>query len=204
MSPGSQMGHFSIDGDRIGVHVEPLEVELLSGLVGQVRAVLIERGSEVGDSNVFAADDGADEAAMRAAREHSMTPLPPPTDAVRARLLPSGRMDASERAGASAIEFRRLTESDLRRSKITDADRVLALLERGETDLDMDLDEAQALLRAVNDVRLSLGARLGVEESTPYPREIRDEQDQALAIYFWAGSVQEELIEAISALDDVD
>jgi len=199
MSAYSQLDHFSIDGTRIGVHLDPHEIELLTGLIGQVRALLIERGVEVGDSDVFAADDAADEAAMLSALEHSLRPLPPPTDEVLARLLPSGRRDDAERAGASAIEFRRLTESDLRQAKISDADRALAILDAGEAGATMDLDEAEAVLRAINDVRLSLGARLHVEESTPYPRRIRDERDQALAIYFWTGSVQEELVTVLAA-----
>lgn len=200
MSTHSQLDHFSVDGDRIGVHVDEHEAELLSGLIGQVRALLIERGSEVGDSSVFAADDGADETAMLSALEHSLTPLPPPTDEVLARLLPSGRRDNADRAGASAIEFRRLTENDLRRSKITDADRALAVLDAGDSVHTIAPDDAQAVLRALNDVRLSLGARLEVTEDTPYPRRIRNEHDQALAIYFWTGSVQEELVTVLGAV----
>ncbi len=200
MSTHSHLEHFSVDGDRIGVHVDPHESELLSGLIGQVRALLIERGSEVGDSSVFAADDGADETAMLSALEHSLMPLPPPTDEVLARLLPSGRRDDTERAGASAIEFRRLTESDLRRSKIIDADRALAVLDVGGSEESIAPDDAQAVLRALNDVRLSLGARLEVTEDTPYPRRIRNEHDQALAIYFWTGSVQEELVTVLAAV----
>jgi len=199
MSAHSQLDHFSIDGTRIGVHLDPHEIELLSGLIGQVRALLIERGAEVGDSDVFAVDDAADEAAMLSALERSLSPVQPPTDEVLARLLPSGRRDHAERAGASAIEFRRLTESDLRRAKIADADRALAILGAGEAGATMDTDDADALLRAINDVRLSLGARLKVEESTPYPRRIRDERDQALAIYFWTGGVQEELVTVLAA-----
>ncbi|PRZ30492.1 uncharacterized protein DUF2017 [Antricoccus suffuscus] len=200
MSAHLQLDHFSIDGERIGVHVDPHESELLSGLIGQVRALLIERGSEVGDSSAFAADDGADETAMLSALEHSLTPLPPPTDEVLARLLPSGRRDNAERAGGSAIEFRRLTEGDLRRSKIADADQALAVLTAGESGASLNSGEAQSLLRAINDVRLSLGARLDVTEDTPYPRSIRNEHDQALAIYFWTGSVQEELVTVLGAV----
>lgn len=192
--------HFWSENDRLGLQVEPFEVDLLGELIGQVRALLMERATEVGAGQPFAVELD-DEEALIASLESALTPLPPPTDEVIARLLPGGRMDRSEQADASAVEFRRLTEDDLRRTKITDADKALEVLGRIESAPTMTLAEGEQLLRAINDVRLSLGARLNVEEDTAYPRKIRNEQDQALAIYFWTGGLQQELVDAVMALD---
>ena len=62
-------------------------------------------------------------------------------------------------------------------------------------------DQAQAWLRALNDVRLALGVRLGVTE------EFEDEWNQldpldpratAFEVYAWLGDVQESLVQALS------
>jgi hypothetical protein len=62
-------------------------------------------------------------------------------------------------------------------------------------------DQAQAWLRALNDVRLTLGVRLGVTE------EFEDEWGQldpldpratAFEVYAWLGDVQESLVQALS------
>lgn len=191
------MRHFTVESDRIAVSFQDVEREILTGFFGQVRAILHERAAETGHSGEYAAP-ADDQEALFASLESQSQPLPPPDDPAIARLLPSGRRDDGHAAGESAIEFRRLTEHDLRSTKIRDAERAEALIDSGG---ELDLDDASALLRAINDVRLSLGARLEVEEDTPYPRKIRTEQDQALAIYFWTGGVQEELLEALLEID---
>lgn len=192
------MRHFTVHGDRIAVRFHDVEREILTGFFGQVRAILHERAAETGQSGAYA-ESGDDEEALFASLESQSRPLPPPDDPAIARLLPSGRRDDGPAAGESAIEFRRLTESDLRGGKVRDAERSEALIESGG---ELDLEDATALLRAINDVRLSLGARLAVEEDTPYPHKIRTEHDQALAIYFWTGGVQEELLEALLEIDE--
>lgn len=192
------MRHFTVHGNRISVAFHDVEREILTGFFGQVRAILHERAAETGQSGAFA-EPADDEEALFASLEAQSRPLPPPDDPAIARLLPSGRRDDGQAAGESAIEFRRLTENDLRGGKVRDAERAEALI---ESDGEIDLEGAMVLLRAINDVRLSLGARLEVEEDTPYPRKIRTEEDQALAIYFWTGGVQEELLEALLEIDD--
>lgn len=192
------MRYFKVSGGRIQPRFKEFETDLLVEFFGQVRTLLIERGADVGQSTVFA-EDPADDAALFAQLDAEAQPIPPPSDEVLARLLPSGRRDETARAGESAIEFRRFTEPDLRAGKINDANRAETVLRGRDA---MSVDDAETLLRAINDVRLSLGARLDVEESTPYPEQIRTEQDQALAIYFWTGAVQEELVAAVSRVID--
>ena len=192
------MRYFTVRGDRIAVRFQEIERELLTGFFGQVRAILRERAIETGHAGTYA-ESGEDAESLLASLEQRSRPLPPPDDPAIARLLPSGRRDEVQGAGESAIEFRRLTEQDLRDGKIADADRAERMV---ADEADLSLDDATALLRAINDVRLSLGARLEVEEDTPYPTSITNEHEQALAIYFWTGGVQEELLEAIFDIDD--
>lgn len=192
------MRHFRVRRGQIVMSFKPFEADLLIEFFGQVRALLLERAAEVGQSSAYAEDPG-DDTALLAALESSMRPVPPPTDAVLARLLPSGRRDVAPSSGESAVEFRRFTESDLRERKVQDATTAENLMRDEQA---ISLDEAQALLRALNDVRLSLGTRLEVDEDTPYPRKITTDRDQALAIYFWIGGVQEQLLDALMSLDE--
>lgn len=192
--------HFRIHDNAIRLSLRDVERELLTGFFRQVRAILLERAAEVGQSGLVdetARGDDAD--SILANLESQSRPLPPPDDPAIARLLPSGRRDFSPQAGDSAIEFRRLTETDLRATKLNDAKRAGELV--AMNDVELTLEDANVLLRAINDVRLSLGARLDVAENTEYPHEILTEQDQALAIYFWAGGMQEELLEVIIEID---
>lgn len=190
----------ALGGGRIRAHIESAEAELLTNFVGQVAALIEERAIEVGAGSAVQPDDADDEVALLASLERSLAHIPEPEDDVLARLLPGSRRDADdETAGADADEFRRLTEADLRGTKLSDAQSVLRLLATEATDVDLDGGQAEQLLRALNDVRLSLGARLEVTEATPFPRRARNERDQALRIYFWTGGVQEELLAAISA-----
>jgi len=60
-------------------------------------------------------------------------------------------------------------------------------------------EEADAWLRALNDLRLVLGTRLNVQEDT-FARELRpdDPRAPALAIYSYLSWIQEQLVETLS------
>lgn len=98
---------------------------------------------------------------------------PPPDDPALARLLP----DAYRDDPAAAADYRRRTEDDLREGKRDAARRVLDSLRpldpprSGGTRVQLDRDAAEAWLATLNDLRLVLGARLGLE---------RDEDTDAL------------------------
>src|SRR5699024_8818657 len=96
----------------------------------------------------------------------------PPTDAALRRLLPDGftTPDGETSDPEAAAEFRRFTERGLRDGKIRDAKVVLETIGDvpGETDGDegvdfeLDADQAQAWLRSLNDMRLTIAERLEV------------------------------------------
>jgi hypothetical protein len=64
----------------------------------------------------------------------------------------------------------------------------------------LSAEEADAWLRALNDLRLVLGTRLDVQEDT-FAEELRpdDPRAPALAVYGYLSWVQEQLIEALSS-----
>ncbi|WP_017558336.1 DUF2017 domain-containing protein [Nocardiopsis baichengensis] len=121
-----------------------------------------------------------------------------PEDPVLARLLPDAYTGDREAAG----DFRRYTEGDLRRHKRENAEAVMAGLEGlgpGGGELVLDTGDAHAWLKALNDVRLALGTRLGVEEDGGATR-VRAEAASdraALGVYEWLGRLQETLVQAL-------
>jgi uncharacterized protein DUF2017 len=60
-------------------------------------------------------------------------------------------------------------------------------------------DEADAWLRALNELRLVLGTRLDVTEETDYERlDPADPRDRELAIYAYLSWLQEQLVDAVA------
>lgn len=123
-------------------------------------------------------------------------PTSPPQDPVLARLLPDAYRDDPEAAG----EFRRYTEQDLRSGKVAAAQTVLATLPAEGGQVRLGPEDAQAWLRALNDVRLAIGTVLGITEdyedeleaaSSAHPRSAY------LEVYHWLGYLQDSLVRAL-------
>ncbi len=123
-------------------------------------------------------------------------PARAPEDPALARLLPDAYRDDPDAAG----EFRRYTEQSLRSAKQENAQAVLETLPADGGPVKLAADQAQAWLRALNDVRLVLGVRLGVTEEFEDQWEELDPDDPlsaAFEIYAWLGAVQESLVQAL-------
>ena len=90
-------------------------------------------------------------------------PVASPEDPVLRRLLPDASGDEEE-----AAQLRRLSEGSLRESKTSDLRTARMLLERSP--LAVPDDQAPVLGRALNDVRLTLSARLDIEEESDADR----------------------------------
>lgn len=84
-----------------------------------------------------------------------------PRDGALARLLPPGVHGDSADEQAAAGEFRALTEDSVRQSKTADLQRAVAALQVNPVVLEEP--DAVAFGRALNDVRLVLSARLGID-----------------------------------------
>ncbi len=123
--------------------------------------------------------------------------LSTPDDPVLARLLPDGYRDDPDAAG----EFRKYTEPGLRSTKQQAALQMLDSLPDAGGRIQLTQEQAQAWLKALNDVRLALGVRLDVTEDfeqqwTKLNRD--DPQWAAYEVYAWLGAVQESLVQALA------
>ncbi|MDR3034322.1 MAG: DUF2017 domain-containing protein [Kitasatospora sp.] len=140
-------------------------------------------------------DGGPDTGQLEAMFALSDSALPP-DDPVLARLLPDAYPDDPAAAG----EFRRYTESGLRSGKVAAARTVLDTLPEDGGRIRLSLDEAQAWLRSLNDIRLALGIRLEVTEDRDAMLERAGQggpQAAGLWIYDWLTLLQETLVEAL-------
>jgi Domain of unknown function (DUF2017) len=113
-------------------------------------------------------------------------------DPVLARLFP----DAYREDDEASAEFRRYTEVGLRDGKRANAELVLRTLGEGG-EIVLDAEQAQAWLRALNDLRLALGTRLDVTEDTPPLLAADDPRGAPFAAYDWLTYLQESLVHAI-------
>jgi len=71
--------------------------------------------------------------------------------------------------------------------------------------IDLDHDSANAWLGAINDIRLALGVRLGVEKKSQEELALLAPDDPlrgVYAVYTWLGWLQETLLSAL--IDDSD
>ncbi len=119
-----------------------------------------------------------------------------PDDPVLARLFPDAYSGDPDAAG----EFRRYTEGSLRDQKRDAARQVSAGLPESSGRLVIGAEEAEAWLRALNDVRLALGTRLGVTEEAheEFARMARGDPDYpGYAAYDWLSFLQESLVRAL-------
>jgi hypothetical protein len=120
-----------------------------------------------------------------------------PEDPVLARLLPDGYRDDPDAAG----EFRKYTEPGLRSAKQQAALQMLDTLPDEGGKIQLTSDQAQAWLKALNDVRLALGVRLAVTEDFEQQwtkLKQNDPQWAAYEVYAWLGAVQESLVQALA------
>ena len=181
----------SVRGGGARVSLAAAEASLLRSLVSQVMSLV--------EPEDFAEDSEPGEDAELAALEamvHGPGADKPPEDPVLARLLPDGYRDDPEAAG----EFRRYTEPALRSAKYQAAQEMLDTLPESGGRIQLTQDQAMSWLKALNDVRLALGVRLGVtEEFEEQWGQLKpdDPQWSAFEVYAWLGAVQESLVQAM-------
>jgi Domain of unknown function (DUF2017) len=120
-----------------------------------------------------------------------------PDDPVLARLLPDAYSDDPD----AAAEFRRYTEESLRAGKLETAQMVLTTLPPTGGEVVLNGAECQAWLRALNDVRLALGVRLGItDEEQDLAEDVPDNDPRAayLMLYQWLAYLQDSLLDALT------
>ena len=144
------------------------------------------------------APDASDQATLQAmAAQFSVAEAAElPDDPILARLLPDAYADDVKASG----EFRRYTEIGLRSGKVAAAQTVLDTLPASGGRIRLSATDAQAWLRALNDVRLSLGVILGVtDDFDDTVRSIGADDPRAayIGVYQWLAYLQESLVEAL-------
>ena len=172
-------------GGGVRAALAPAEASLLRSLVGQVITLI--------------APDGPPQSPPKDLLDWDAPAIQPetPDDPVLARLLPDGYRDDPE----ASNEFRKYTESGLRSAKHQTALELLNTLPEAGGKIQLTADQAQAWLKALNDVRLALGVRLGVTEEfeEQWGRLAADDpQWAAYEVYAWLGAVQESLVQALA------
>lgn len=129
---------------EVGMFVARLDAterDVLTDVVDQVVELL--GGVEAADAGPF---------------RMGVAPVAPPEDPALLRLLPDGSKADPE----VAAEFRRLTEGDLRATKVTNLLRLRAAVVGARPRLVVTPDAAPSLAAAFTDLRLVLADRLGV------------------------------------------
>jgi hypothetical protein len=193
----------SVRGGGARAWLAAAEASLLRNLVGQIMT-LVEPGAsdpQTSDpqTSVPTTSDPSRPDDLAALEEMLYPPgaAQTPEDPVLARLLPDAYSDDPEAAG----EFRKYTEPALRSAKYEVAKQVLDTLPEAGGRIQLSKDEALAWLKALNDVRLALGVRLGVtEEFEEDWAKLKPDDPQwtAYEVYAWLGAVQESLVQALA------
>ncbi|MGE7435188.1 MULTISPECIES: DUF2017 domain-containing protein [Kitasatospora] len=134
-------------------------------------------------------------------------PTEAPVDPALARLFPDAYGEPGAAADletrAMAGEFRRYTEPDLRTRKRDDALNVIKALDGlgGEGGaVEVEAADCRHWLGALNDLRLTLGARLEVAQDDEdfYGLPDSDPRKPLVMAYLWLGGIQESLLAAMA------
>jgi hypothetical protein len=178
-------GFTSARGGRVRLRIGSEEAAVVRLLIGQLLDLLGEGGAAEPGSE---ADAGLPD--LQLSENTAVS-----DDPVLARLFP----DAYREDQNASAEFRRYTEAGLREGKRAAAETVLATLGEGG-EIVLGPDEAQAWLRALNDLRLALGVRLDITEETLDQMRSFDWDDPrnaGYAAYDWLTYLQESLVRAL-------
>lgn len=179
-------------GGHVVIRLDGAEREVLRDLVEQLRALVQPAdGPDTGESDPLALLVGIDPAATT------------PTDPAMLRLFPDAYGDDEPEATA---EFRRFTERSLREGKLANAERVVSSLEGSGDRLVLTPDDVQSWLGALNDVRLTIGTRLGITEDIEErpPFGANEAELMAYDLYHWLTFLQETLVRAAMGLRPPD
>lgn len=177
-------------GDTVTTKLDRREATVLRGLITQIDGMLRAR------LEATPQDELADLTGIRT----GMTSAP--DDPILARLLPDFHRLDSDAPGReerdSAAALRSLHEPELLDRKTGVAGVVLDTCPPGGGVVKLSLEQAEAWLSAVNDVRLALGTTLDVNEDMPDELPADDPRSPHLGVYQWLTWMQEHLVLALS------
>ncbi|MEV7562375.1 DUF2017 domain-containing protein [Streptomyces sp. NPDC048331] len=194
----------SLKGGGAAIALDEIEISILRSLAVQLLEL-------IGPGAPEPAEDADPLAALFAEG-----PSEPPSDPALARLFPDayGAPDGAgdkgvdpEELAARSAEFRRFTENDLRARKREDALAVVRSLDGlttagdGAAVLELSGELPLRWLGALNDLRLTIAARLDITEDDESAVLFRlpdeDPRKPMVMAYLWLGGLQETLIETL-------
>lgn len=179
----SDRGFKKIATGEISFQVEALEISLLTSMIEQVISLLTPVESEE-NLDPLAKMVGIDSSAQK------------PEDDVLLRLLP----DAYKSDKQASDEFRRFTERSLRELKVTRARFVLENLPEPDQEVFIKSKDFESWLTVINDVRLALGTRVGINDDDQENELTGEEEtDHAKDIYAWLTWLQSNLLEEMNS-----
>ncbi|MDS1116234.1 DUF2017 domain-containing protein [Gordonia westfalica] len=177
---------------RITSQLDSHEAELLASLVSSMCELLTERA------------DTAPRDALSEVTGIRIGHSDAPDDATLGRLLPDfHRPDQDEELSAEVVNgrlnsaLRSVNEPKIIDAKLGAAQVLLDTLPDGGGDLSLTVEQATAWLTALNDVRLALGAMLGISEDTPDRLPPDHPHAAHLDVYHWLTVMQDLLVEAV-------
>lgn len=177
-------------GDTILGEMDRQEAAVLRGLVSQIEDMLRSRADEAPE------DELAELTGIRTG------PSTAPDDPILSRLLPDfHRLDDDAPSTAdldSAAALRSLHEPELLDQKTGVAGVLLRTCPEGGGWIRLTIEQAEAWLSALNDVRLALGTALDVTEDMPDELPDDDPRGPHLSVYHWLTWMQESLVHAIA------
>jgi len=178
-------------GEQIVAEVDRQEAAILRGLVGQVLDMLAAREQDAPE------DELAELTGIR------VGPSTAPDDPILSRLLPDfHRLDDDQPTKEdldSAAAMRSLHEPELLAVKTGVAQVVMETCPPDGGQIALSMEQADAWLSAINDVRLALGTALDVTEDMPDELPEDDPRSSHLGVYHWLTWVQESLVTAVSS-----
>ncbi|GAA2645428.1 MULTISPECIES: DUF2017 domain-containing protein [Streptomyces] len=194
----------SLKGGGAAIALDEIEISILRSLSVQLLEL-------IGPGEPEPAEDADPLAALFAEG-----PSEPPSDPALARLFPDAYGDPDgagdegvdpEETAARSSEFRRFTENDLRARKREDALAVVRSLDGlapagdGAAVLELSGELPLRWLGALNDLRLTIAARLDITEDDESAMLFRlpdeDPRKPMVMAYLWLGGLQETLIETL-------
>ena len=177
---------------RICSQLDPHEAELLASMVNSMCDLLDERMDSA------PRDDLGELTGIRTGHVDA------PRDATLGRLLPDfHRPDQDRELSADIVNgelnaaLRSVNEPKIIDAKLAAAQVVLETLPDGGGDIALTEAQAGEWLTALNDVRLALGAMLGISEDTPDQLPPDHPHAAHLDVYHWLTVMQDLLVESL-------
>lgn len=167
------------EANQVTLELEEVEVALLKQLLDQLME-LLEPFNIPRDSDPLEQLVGMN------------GPTQLPKDPALARLFPNAYVDDEE----AASEFRQYTEPDLRKNKVDNVKVAHETLIEWNEVATLDKNQARAWLLALNDLRLTLGTRIGIGN---FFNQDNGRDDPAFHLYDWLTYLQGTLVDAISS-----